>query len=169
MKNNNTRKLAIISISLALAIILQLIESVIPIPIPVPGVKLGLANLVALVLVVKVGTKEAVAVNLLRVIIASLLRGTLFGPPFYLGMAGALVSSLVMVLAFKSKTMTMFGVSAMAAGGHAVGQMIATVFIFGTVGMLYYMPILIALSAISGLFIGFLAASTLRNTRHIKI
>jgi heptaprenyl diphosphate synthase len=55
MKRKNVRRLTFSALGLAAAIMLQLIEGMFQIPIPVPGVKLGLANIVAIILLVKVG------------------------------------------------------------------------------------------------------------------
>ncbi len=169
MRNNTTKKLTYSAIGLSIAIILQLIEGMIAIPVPVPGVKLGLANVVALVLIVKVGTKEAVAVNILRVFFAALLRGTIFGPVFYLAFSGAIVSTIALYIAFKTRSFTTYGLSALSAMGHAIGQIVATVWIFGTFGMLYYLPIVMILSIITSVIVGYIAALVVKNTRHIKI
>ncbi len=127
MRSNVNKRIAYASIGLAIAIILQLLEATIPIPVPVPGVKLGLANVVALILIFKIGVKEAICVNILRVLFASLLRGTIFTPVFYLAFTGAIIATLALVIAYKSKKFTPYGLSALSAMGHAIGQIVATV------------------------------------------
>ena len=43
-------KTAFLGVMTALALIFSYVESLVPIPIPVPGIKLGLANLMVVVL-----------------------------------------------------------------------------------------------------------------------
>ena len=73
-------KIAFLSIMLALAIVLGYAESFIP--SWVPGVKLGLANLVILILLYTCPFYEAYIVSLIRVFIIALLRGRISQIPF---------------------------------------------------------------------------------------
>ena len=59
--------LPIMSISIALSLILSYIEFLLP-SIDVPGVKLGLANLIILMLLIKYPLKVPLAVNILRIL-----------------------------------------------------------------------------------------------------
>ena len=87
------KRWSIIAMLLAMAIILSIVESFIPIWIP--GVKLGLANVIILIMLYEFKSTEAFLVQLLRIIIASLLRGTLFGPQFALSIAGGLFCGFI--------------------------------------------------------------------------
>ena len=64
--------LPIMSISIALSLILSYIEFLLP-SIGVPGVKLGLANLIILMLLIKYPLKVPAAVNILRILLAEFL------------------------------------------------------------------------------------------------
>ncbi|HZL04203.1 MAG TPA: Gx transporter family protein, partial [Coriobacteriia bacterium] len=75
---------------IALASILGLLEAAIPSPIP--GARLGLANVAVVVALVTLGPSRALAVSLGRVAIVALAAGTLGGPGFMLGVAGAIAS-----------------------------------------------------------------------------
>ena len=57
----------------AAAIALSVVEAAIPLPLP--GVKPGLANIIALIVLARYGWREAVWVSLLRVVAGSLLLG----------------------------------------------------------------------------------------------
>lgn len=164
-----TKTLSFISLSLAVAILLQIIESFVDIPIPVPGVKLGLANIVALVVIFKIGSLEASIVNITRILLGSILRGTFGGPAFWLALAGGILATLVLVITYKSKLFTMFGISVLCAAGHVIGQMIAIVIMFNTIGMLYYLPMLLIVGAISGLITGYVASLTLKNIKKLRV
>ncbi len=71
-------KTAFLGVMTALALIFSYVESLVPIPIPVPGIKLGLANLMVVVLLFTVGTKEAFWMNLARILLSGFLFGNLF-------------------------------------------------------------------------------------------
>lgn len=60
---------------ISLAFIFSYVEAIIPIPIPVPGVKLGLANLVAIVGLYTVGIGGTVAVSLIRIVLVGFTFG----------------------------------------------------------------------------------------------
>ena len=72
---NNTRIITICGLMTALAMIFSYIESLVPIPIPVPGVKLGLANMAIMIVMFTIGTREAVFVDIIRVVLTSMLFG----------------------------------------------------------------------------------------------
>ena len=65
----------------ALGIILHRLEVLLP--LPTPWVKLGLANLMTLMALTYLGTREAFILTLLRVILGSILAGTVLGPTFF--------------------------------------------------------------------------------------
>ena len=69
-----TRRITIMAMCVALAMILSYVESMIPSP-GIPGVKLGLANIVVVFALYKLGWKKAVGISLLRVFLVSLLFG----------------------------------------------------------------------------------------------
>ena len=96
---NRVRKMTTITMLLAMSIVFHMIEPVIPMPIP--GVKLGLANIFGLVALFLYGAKEMFSINIMRVIIASLLRGIIFGTGFWLSLSGFLLSSAMVRLFYR--------------------------------------------------------------------
>ena len=71
-----TRRVALTGLLAALALIFSYVEVLFPFNAGVPGVKLGLANLVPLVLLYRMDERYAFAVNLIRVALAGLLFTT---------------------------------------------------------------------------------------------
>ena len=88
-----------IALLVALSCVLQISESLIPHPIP--GLRLGLANLVTLVALVRIGFRPALEIALLRTLVSALIMGTFMSPTFILSFCGAVVSTLVMGLLFQ--------------------------------------------------------------------
>ena len=91
------QKIALLGVLLAVTSVIAILESFIP-SFTIPGIKLGLANIVILVTLYEVGILEAVFINLVRVLIVSLVRGTFFSMGFFMSLTGAFLSLGVMIL-----------------------------------------------------------------------
>ena len=103
------RKVAIFGVFTALALIFSYVELLIPINFGIPGAKLGLANLMTVLVLYKMGIKEALALSVTRIILSGFMFGNLFGILYSL--SGGLLSFLVMVLLKKSDRFSVAGVS----------------------------------------------------------
>lgn len=148
-------KTAYLGMFLSLALICSYIESLIPFYFGIPGVKLGLANLVTVVMLYLGGVKEAFFISVLRI----LLAGFLFGNPFSIlySLSGGILSFFVMVLLKKSNKLKAVSVSV--AGGifHNIGQLLAASAVVENYNLFYYAPVLLAAGFATGLLIGLLA------------
>ena len=91
----STKKIALCGVLTALAMIFSYIESVIPVPIPVPGIKLGVANIAVITILYVLGVKEAIVINLLRIVLTSLLFGNVNS--FLFSISGAALSLTIMI------------------------------------------------------------------------
>ena len=156
------KRWSIIAMLLAMAIILSIVESFIPIWIP--GVKLGLANVIILIMLYEFKSTEAFLVQILRIVISSLLRGTLLGPQFAMSIAGGLLAFIFMFLFVRIKLFSPVGVSAMGAITHASGQIFAVMWLLGTDAVIYYLPFIMALSLITGILSGIIADTYLKRS-----
>lgn len=96
MKNSIATKTAYYGVLIALALIFSYVEVLIPIPIGVPGIKLGLANIVILIGLYVMGTKDAFIISCIRIVLVGFTFGNMFSILYSL--AGAILSWLVMVL-----------------------------------------------------------------------
>jgi len=94
-----TKRLIRLSMMLAMALILGLIESSLP-PLPVPGVKLGLANIVNLIILYTDGFFESLSIAVIRVLLVSIFCGSLFSITFYISLSGAIASVIGMFLIY---------------------------------------------------------------------
>lgn len=155
------KKVAFLGMFIALALVLGWLESLVPIMPMIPGVKLGLANVVTLLVLYRFGWKEASCVSLLRVGLSSVLFGNL--SVFLYSLAGAFLSLLTMFLLKKTDKFSLISVSV--AGGimHNAGQLITAVFLIENPVILYYFPILAIAGVVSGVFIGLLGAFLYRH------
>lgn len=140
----------------AAGILMQLIESFFPVVMVIPGYKIGLANIAGLFALYAFGIKEMLLVTFLRVFLASLASGTLFSIPFLLSVSGCTLSCLAMALTKKSRLFTIYGVSVAGAASHTFGQVLAITLLYQQFLFQALLPVLIALSVISGLCIAYL-------------
>lgn len=149
IKNEN---IALCAILTTVALVFSYIESLIPIPIPVYGVKLGIANIAVITVLYTVGDKEALAVNVLRIIINAALFGNINS--FIFSMSGGLLSIIIMIIFKKINIFSIIGVSIAGGVTHNIGQIIAAVFIMNTSVIIYYLPVLIVAGVVTGIVIG---------------
>ena len=150
--NKSAKRLSILSMSLALALILSFVESQIPPLSAVPGIKLGLANIVAVVLLYSLTAYEAAAVSLVRVFLSVMLFGTAVGLIYSL--FGAVLSLAVMILAKRFLPFGTVGVSVLGAVMHNAGQIIAACIIMENAAIsVYFVPLIIS-GTIAGVAVG---------------
>ena len=150
-----TRKIAYLGVFLALALILSYVESLIPFYFGIPGVKLGLTNLIVVVMLYCTGTKEAFGVSVARILLAGFLFGNLFSILYSL--AGGVLSFIVMCLLKKTGRFHVISVSVTVGISHNIGELSAAAFVVETYDIFYYMPFLLIAAVATGFVIGMLA------------
>ncbi len=142
----------------ALAIAIHVLESAIPSPIP--GVKIGLANIVTIVVLVQFGWRTAAWVSLLRVLIGSLIIGSFLSPTFVLSLGGACASLIVIGIAYAlaQQHLSALGYSVLAAIAHILAQFWLAYWLFIPHDALFHLlPILLTVAIIAGIVNGSLA------------
>ena len=152
-----TRRLAFAAMFAALALIFSYVEMLVPIPVPIPGVKLGLANLVILIALYRLGFRYAFTINCVRIVIAGLLFSGVFGMLYSFG--GGILSILVMYLLYRTKLFSMVGISMAGGVMHNLGQLLTACAIMSNISLLSYFAVLFFSGLISGILIGILAYS----------
>ena len=149
------RRLTRMALLTAVALILFTVEAQIPVPVPIPGVKLGLANIVVIFALYKLGWKEAVGISLLRVLLVSLLFGHVAS--FLYSAAGAVLSLAGMILLKKTEKLSCVAVSVLGGVLHNLGQILMAVALMGR-NVVYYLPVLILSGTVAGVAIGAVSA-----------
>ncbi|MEW6081536.1 MAG: Gx transporter family protein [Bacillota bacterium] len=156
MQVSRTFKVVYLALLVSLAVGLHAVEALLPLPFLFPGAKLGLANIVALYTVATFGLGEALTVSLLRVLLGGLVGGTFMSAGFFLGLSGAVISTLFMAgsLGFGGGHLGLVGVSLVGAVSHNVAQLVTAMFLVGHPGLLLYLPYLLAFALPTGTFVG---------------
>lgn len=152
-------KVAYLGIFLALALICSYVESLIPFYFGIPGVKLGLTNVVIVLLLYCVGTKEAFCVSVLRIVLAGFLFGNMFSILYSL--AGGVLSFLVMVLLKRTGKFSVLPVSVSGGIFHNIGQIAMAALVVENYNIFYYLPVLLIAGFVTGFLIGIAAKETI--------
>ena len=151
MKN----KIAYWGVFLALALVCRYVESLIPISFGIPGVKLGLTNIVVILMLYTIGAKDAILISVLRIILAGFMFGNAFSIIYSL--AGGILSFVVMLLLKNTGKLKILSISTAGGISHNVGQLIVAALVVENYNILFYVPVLIIAGIITGFLIGLLA------------
>lgn len=167
MKNDRAtgKKVAYLGIFASLAILFGYIETLIPFPFGIPGMKLGLANIMTVTILYLFGTKEAAIVSAVRILVVSMLFGSLYSMLYSL--AGAVLSLIVMLLMKRVKQFNITGVSISGGISHNIGQLFVAVLVVSEMRLTSYIPFLIISGAVTGLLNGIISGilvQRLQNT-----
>ena len=160
MIRDNTKKIATLGVIAAFGAILSYIEAIISFGIFIPGVKLGLANIAVIIALYIYGYKDAIIINLVRIIVVGLIFGNLFSISF--SIAGALISYVIMALLKRIDIFSPIGVSVAGGVAHNVGQLLIAALVIESYSVINYMPILIFAGIICGLIIGIVSNVVIR-------
>ena len=152
----NTKKLTILAMFTTLALIIFTVESAIPPLVPIPGIKLGLANIITLVVLHNYSAKDALLVLIMRILLSSFFFGQAVSLLYSL--AGGLLCFLVMTLIHRMlQGHFLYLISMIGAIFHNLGQLAVAYLITEVPGVLVYLPFLLISGLITGLFTGLCA------------
>lgn len=163
----NVHKIALLGVLVAGTIVIAIAESFIP-SIGIPGVKLGLANIMILIILYELGIWEAILTNLIRVFVVSLIRGTFLSMGFFMSLTGAALSLIVMIIFYLLiKKFSIVAVSVVASLMHVLGQILVAIIYLGTSYVILYLPIISISAIITGIIVG-IASKLVIDTGVIK-
>ena len=151
-----TKKLTLMALLTAIALTIFMVEAQIPPVVPLPGVKLGLANIVTVFAVFALGPKEAAAILFCRIFLGAVFAGN-FSSILYSAAGGGLAILVTIGLKFVLTEKQIWVAGCLGAIAHSVGQVAMAMAVTGTPGIAIYLPILIAISIVTGFFTGLCA------------
>ena len=149
------RVYAIAAMGLSLSLILGYVEALFPLNIGIMGVKLGLSNIVTLILLKILDVKWALIVNILRLVILGILFSNLIR--FIISVSGFILSFVLMCIAMKVLNFSIIVTSIIGGVFHNVGQLIAVGIVINYMDVMDTLYIFIILGAVSGLLIGIIS------------
>lgn len=151
-----TKKMTLLGLLTAIALTIFMVEAQIPALVPIPGVKLGLSNIVTVFTVFTLGPGEGVLVLAARVFLGAVFAGN-FSTIFYSAGGGALAILVTIAMRRVLKPNQLWAAGVFGAIAHSLGQMAVAVVITGTPSIALYLPIMVVISIITGLFTGLCA------------
>jgi heptaprenyl diphosphate synthase len=150
------KRLTRMALLAALALIIFVLEAQLPPPVPIPGVKLGLANIVTVYAMFRLGPRDSLLILLTRILLGNLFAGSVMALLFSL--AGGLLCWAVMLLLRPLLTeKQIWAASPLGAMAHNLGQMAVTAAVYRTAQLLVYLPALLLSGLVTGLFTGLAA------------
>ena len=151
-----TGKLTLLALLTAIALTIFMVEAQIPALVPIPGIKLGLANIVTVFAVFALGPKDACLVLAARIFLGAVFAGN-FSTIFYSAAGGALAIAVTIGLRKILTKKQLWVAGALGAVAHSIGQMAMAVLLTGTPGLIVYLPVMMAVSIVTGTFTGLCA------------
>ena len=164
----STARITQAALLVAVALVLSLAERWIPLNllVPIPGVKLGLANVVTLFAILRIGAADAFLILLVR----SLILGTMLGPmTFVLSFSGGVLAFMAIWLFshWEGRVFSVIGLSVAGAAAHNIGQVtVASLILSEPLLILSYLPMLLFTGMVSGTLTGAAALPVIK--RYIK-
>ena len=167
MTIEQNRRFTYLALLSAVAIALNLLESIYIGPI-FGVLRLGLANIAALLALKLLGRREMIIVNVMRVVIGNLLRGTIFSSTFWISSGGVVLSSVAMLGMDKLGCSLLF-TSIIGSIAHSTGQVLIVSFLYHQAGMAAILPYLLLGSIPTGILIGTIAKLVLTRIRPLRL
>ena len=159
---NKAKEESLCAIMLALALALSYAERLIPLQlvVPLPGIKLGLANIVTLVVLYTLKARYAFLILVPRCCFTAAFGGGATG--FWFSLCGGLLALMAMILAKRATCFSVYGVSMLGAAAHTIGQILAAMVLMSSVYIGAYLPYLLLVAIVTGLLTGGICAGVLR-------
>lgn len=150
------KKTVFLGILVAVAIVVSIVEAQIStLLFIIPGVKLGLANIVTLIVLYLYGEKDAFLVLMIRILLVAILYSAMPAP--LLSLSGGLLSFAGMALLKRVKNLSVVSVSVAGALLHMIGQIGMAILVLSTPALLYYLPYMMVISVPTGILTGLVA------------
>ncbi len=164
-----TQKSVYIALLAAQATVIAMLERLIPNLFAfAPGAKLGLSNMITLVAIFTLSSKDSFKVVTMRLLLSTLLGGTL--STFLYSFAGSYLSffSMLAVRKLGPKRVSFIGISATGGILFNVGQLLVASFIAKSISVMLYLPVLSFAGILAGVAVGLAGNFMMKNIATIK-
>ena len=151
-------KLVRLGMFTALAMALSWAERFIPFIPAVPGMKLGLANIILMLVLEFYGVYAALSVNVVRCVLGAFLYGGAMSLPYSL--SGGVCAVLTIWLLKKIKGVSLTGSAIGGAFVHNLAQLCVACLIMKTYYIFTYLPFLGLAAVVTGFFTGITAGAS---------
>ncbi len=162
-EQNKVTYITLLAAALGIALMLSFLESILPLGFLIPGFKLGLSNSIVLLCLKAWGLRQALLINLTRILITALLFGNILS--LALSLCGGLCSTLLMYFLLKFKGLSNIGVSSAAGAIHNLAQLGTALLLLDTFGISHLAPFLCILGGATGAICGLAAQIAEKNLK----
>ena len=156
---SSTKHLTLLALYTTLALAIYGVESMLPPLFPIPGMKLGLSNIITLLVLKRHSAKDALWVLLSRILLSTFAFGQALSL-FYSLCGGICCFCAMCLIRWLLQNRHIYITSIFGALFHNLGQILVALLVTGTVGVLSYLPFLTICAVFTGLFTGFCAHFT---------
>ena len=160
--NNNKKEYDIIRLAFITAIIctVYIFESWIMRIFPIPFIRIGLSNVILLLMLLDGNYTVAVIMNILKSLIGGIFTFTLLQPGTFISILSGFVAICVMYIAIKSKIgFSIIGLSIVGSVFHNISQIIIVQQVIIKTNEIYQLiPLLLSMSLVSGIITGIITA-----------
>ena len=156
MQSRTKRNFAILTVLTAVGIILGYFENMLAVLPYLPGIKLGLSNVVILFMIINFSYKYAFLCGMVKAVVCGMFSG---GSGIIYSVCGMIAAVFFMKAAIKLYRMDMLsevGISILGSGGFGIGQICASCFMLSSEAPVYYLPVILVFSIVSGTVTGVL-------------
>lgn len=150
-----TEKITNFALFISISIVLSIFEMLIPVNFIVPGVKLGLGNMLLVILLDYYDFKELLVFQIIKISVTTFILG-LFSI-YMFSLSGGLLALIVMYSVrkiFKTKVTT-YTLSMCGAIAHNIGQIIFAIYALKAPELIGYIPFLVLFGSITGFGLGY--------------
>ena len=151
-----TRKMTLLACLSAIALTIFMVEAQIPALVPIPGIKLGLSNIITVFAVFALGPKDAACVLFVRIFLGAVFAGN-FSTILYSAAGGTCAICVTILLRKILSKKQLWIAGTLGAIAHSIGQMAMAIALTSTPGLVVYLPVMIAVSILTGSFTGLCA------------
>lgn len=154
MLSKNNTNIPLLAMLTAVAIVISLLERLVPLDFMIVGAKLGLANVVTIFVIYKVGKNEALLVLLTRICVVTLLTGRVSS--FLFSFSGGIFAFFISnsLINYYKKNVTFVGICIAGSAFHHIGQIIAGIIVLSNLAIIAYLPYLLLISIPLGFITG---------------
>ena len=158
-----------LTVLILMATALGVIDSFIPRPLPF--MKIGLANVAAVIAVVRYGFVKTLELNLLRAFAVALITGLFATPSFLLSLSGAVASAVVMggLIKVLSEKISIIGLSVAGAVASLWAQLFVAALVLTGLPLQNIVLLLTLWGVISGGAVGLLAQKAVNRSFNIRV
>lgn len=155
---SRTKKMIFLSLMISYSLVLHLVERILPsLYFIAPGAKLGLTNIISLVILYTYGMGSALTVLVLRIILSSIFGGGFSS--FLYSITGGIFAIFAMwgIKSLQSASISEIGVSVVGAVFFNIGQLAAAALMIQNLSIFVYLPVMMYVSVATGTLVGFSA------------